>query len=127
MKDETRLWLAYADENLQMARIALERGFFNASLQNAQQAVEKVLKALLIQRGRECPRTHSIRDLVRAAATGSENHLTAEECDLLDSIYIPSKYPVFGVLPGEFASREVCERCLLIAERTTKRITSELG
>lgn len=57
MKDETRLWLAYADENLQMARIALERGFFNASLQNAQQSVEKVLKALLIERGWECPRT----------------------------------------------------------------------
>jgi HEPN domain-containing protein len=109
MKDETRLWLAFANENLQMSRIALEREFFNASLQNAQQAVEKGLKALLIERGLECPRTHSIRELARLAID-TDVHLSAEECDLLDSIYIPSKYPVFGVLPGEFAGRGVCER-----------------
>lgn len=45
MKDETHTWLSYADENLNIAKLALEHGHLNSSLQNAQQAVEKYLKA----------------------------------------------------------------------------------
>lgn len=41
MKNETRIWISYANENLDVARLALEHGHFNASLQNIQQAVEK--------------------------------------------------------------------------------------
>jgi HEPN domain-containing protein len=33
MKDETRHWFSYAEENLEMARLALERGYFNTCLQ----------------------------------------------------------------------------------------------
>lgn len=47
MKDETRTWLGYAEENLQSARLLLENHLWNPCLQNAQQAVEKYLKALL--------------------------------------------------------------------------------
>lgn len=32
MKDETRLWLAYANENLEIARLSLERDYLNACL-----------------------------------------------------------------------------------------------
>jgi hypothetical protein len=34
MKDETRQWLSYAEENFEIARLALERGYLNACLQN---------------------------------------------------------------------------------------------
>ena len=123
MNAEALQWLAYAGENLEMAKIALERGFLNASLQNAQQAVEKMLKALLINNGREIPRTHSIRELARQAAeVGAPTALADEECDLLDTIYIPSKYPVYGILPGEVANRDTCESCLLIAVRMLDKI-----
>ena len=40
MKDETRAWLLYADENLSVAELALEHGHLNSCLQNAQQATE---------------------------------------------------------------------------------------
>jgi len=43
MKDETSTWLSYADENLDVAELALEHGHLNFCLQNAQQAVEKYL------------------------------------------------------------------------------------
>jgi HEPN domain-containing protein len=118
MNAEALQWLDYAGENLEMARVGLERELLNASMQNAQQAVEKALKALLINSGNEIPRTHSIRELVRqTVASGISVDLSIEECDLLDAIYIPSKYPVYGILPGDVASRGTCESCLLIAER----------
>jgi len=119
MSAEARQWLDYAKENLEIARIGLERDLFNACLQNAQQVVEKVLKASLLAAGWEIPCTHSIRELMRRAReAGVSLELSMDDCDLFDAIYIPSKYPVFGVLPGEVADRETCQRCLEIAERT---------
>lgn len=127
MKDETRLWLSYAEENFEMARLALERGYLNACLQNAQQAVEKSLKALLVELQGEFPKTHSIRELVRAAAAEKAPvEITAEECDLLDSIYIPSKYPVFGVLPEQFADWKAGVQCVGVAERVMAGIRGRL-
>jgi HEPN domain-containing protein len=41
MKDETKKWLEYADENLRSAGLLLGSDLFNPYLQNVQQAVEK--------------------------------------------------------------------------------------
>ena len=41
MKDETKKWLEYADENLRSARLLIDNELFNPCLQNVQQAVEK--------------------------------------------------------------------------------------
>lgn len=118
MNAEAMQWLTYAEENLEIARIGLDRRLFNTSLQNAQQSVEKALKAVIVGSGREIPRTHSIRELSRIATVSERlTNLSTDDCDLLDAIYIPSKYPVFGVLPGEFADLETCRRCLLVAEQ----------
>jgi HEPN domain-containing protein len=127
MKDETRLWLSHVEENFEMARLALERGYLNACLQNAQQTVEKALKAALVEVRGEFPKTHSIRELVRVAAVEKvPAEITAEECDLLDSIYIPSKYPVFGVLPEQVADWRVCIQCVGIAERVLSVLRGKL-
>lgn len=127
MKDETRLWLSYAEENFEMARLALERGYLNACLQNAQQAVEKALKAALVEAKGEFPKTHSIRELVRVAAVEKVPAvITSEECDLLDSIYIPSRYPVFGVLPEQFADWKAGVQCVGIADRVLAGLIGKL-
>jgi len=49
MKDETKVWLKYSRENLRSAGLLLESGLFNPCLQNVQQAVEKGLKALIVE------------------------------------------------------------------------------
>ena len=64
MKDETGKWLHYAEENLQSARLLLEHSLLNPCLQSAQQAVEKLLKALLIESSIPLQRIHSINALV---------------------------------------------------------------
>ena len=51
MKDQTKKWLEYADENLQSAKVLLESELFNPCLQNVQQSVEKMLKAVLVELG----------------------------------------------------------------------------
>jgi len=95
MSGEARRWLQYAWENRQIAQISLERGFFNPCLHNAQQAVEKALKALWIAEGLPLKKTHSIQELtVDLRHRGIDVELEDDDCELLDSVYLPSKYPL---------------------------------
>jgi HEPN domain-containing protein len=61
---EPALWLRLADEDLAMARLALDRGIYRQTCFHAQQAAEKALKALLLVRRGTYPRTHSLEDLL---------------------------------------------------------------
>ena len=51
LKGETKIWLKYSKENFDSANVLLQNNLFNPCLQNVQQAVEKALKALLIEKG----------------------------------------------------------------------------
>ena len=123
MKDETKKWLDYADENLSSAKVLLENDLFNPSLQNAQQAVEKMLKAMCVEFSAKFRRTHSINELVAILAENNfEVDLTPDECDLLDSIYLPSKYPLTSVLPDFEPDADICKRCITIADNLRKNV-----
>jgi HEPN domain-containing protein len=127
MKEQTKMWLEYADENLRSARVLLESELFNPCLQNVQQAVEKMLKAVLAESAIKIRKTHSINELVTILA---ENDLKvdigSEERDLIDSIYLPSKYPVGSVLPNFEPDVQICRQCVAIAERVKESVINLL-
>ena len=128
MKEQTKTWLEYADENLRSAKILLESNLFNPCLQNVQQAIEKTLKAVLAESSIKIKKTHSINELVTILA---ENDLSVnikeDERDLIDSIYLPSKYPAGGVLPNFEPDMKICKQCLAIAYRVKESITHLLS
>lgn len=127
MKDETKQWLKYANENLQSARVLLNSCLFNPCLQNAQQAVEKLLKAVLVEFSIKFTKTHSINELVMLlAANNLDINLTEEECDLLDSIYLPSRYPLGNILPDFEPDDQICKSCLGIMERVKESVLRHL-
>lgn len=111
MKDETRIWLEYSKENLKSAKILLESELYNPCLQNIQQSVEKALKAVLIEKSIKMKKTHSITELINIL---QKNKITIEinedEVDFLDSIYLPSKYPIESVLPFYEPNNELCQK-----------------
>lgn len=116
MKEETNIWLNYARENLDSSKILLESKLYNPSLQNAQQTVEKTFKALLVENEIPLKRTHDIFELNLILKKNSiAIHITDEECDLLNSIYIPSKYPLGSVLPDFEPNEMICKKVLEIA------------
>jgi len=127
---EGRRWLGYAEENRRVAALCMEGNLFNPCLQNAQQAVEKALKALHLVSGLPLKRTHSIGelrgDLLRARVDPS---LSEDAADLLDTIYLPSKYPLGSVLPHFEPDAEMARRCLAIADQVlaaaAKRFSQE--
>lgn len=128
MKDETVTWLNYAEENLASARLLLANSLFNPCLQNIQQSIEKNLKALLVERAVAVRKTHSINELVAALAQlGVSVGLAETDCDLLDTIYLPSKYPLGSALPDFAPDADLCRQCLELAEGVAVHAQALLG
>lgn len=117
MKNETKIWLDYSKENLDSAKVLMGSKLYNPCLQNIQQCVEKSLKALLIEKSIKPKKTHSISELKNILSDNDVKiEITDEDCEFLDSIYLPSKYPVCSVLPYYEANQEICNNGIQIAE-----------
>ncbi|MDZ7399877.1 MAG: HEPN domain-containing protein [candidate division KSB1 bacterium] len=123
MKDESRIWLEYSKENLESAQLLLKSSLFNPCLQNCQQCVEKALKALLLENSIPLKKTHSILELRNLLFQNRiAININEEECDFLDSIYLPSKYPLQSVLPYYMPDENLCEQGIAIAQKVYKEI-----
>lgn len=128
MKDQAKKWLEYADENLRSANLLLDNKLLNPRLQNVQQAVEKMLKALLVDSAIKVKKTHSINELVTILTQASVSvDITQDECDLLDSVYLPSKYPLDSVLPDFEPDAQICKKCIASAERIRSSVVDLLA
>jgi len=127
LKDETKMWVRYSAENFDSANILLKSGLYNPCLQNVQQAVEKALKALLIENDIQFKKTHDILELkMLLKKKNIEIDLSDEDCDFLNSIYLPSKYPIGSVIPDYNPDDSVCTEALTIALNATKYIFGQL-
>ena len=127
MKDETLQWLKFADENLESSKILLESFLFNPSLQNAQQSIEKNIKACFVEKGFKLQKTHNILTLVEVLKKNNIFlSITEDEIDLIDTIYLSSKYPFGSVLPDFHPDAEICLKCITIASLVREEIHSYL-
>jgi len=48
--------------------------------------------------------------------------LTEDECDFLDSIYLPTKYPLGSALPFFYPDEIICKDSILLAQRVIKEV-----
>jgi len=127
MQDETKLWLNYAEENLEAAKVLLESELYNPCLQNIQQAIEKVLKSVFIEKLIPFKKTHNIMELKKIMAKNNISiNLSEDECDFLDSIYLPTKYPLGSALPFFNPDLDICKSAILLAERIIAEIKTIL-
>lgn len=127
MKEETRQWLKYADENIQSSKILLESHLYNPSLQNAQQTIEKYIKAYFIENHLKLQKTHNILSLNEILKQNDIFlNITDDEIDLIDTIYLSSKYPFGSVLPDFEPDDEICLQCIDIASRVKEDIKKYL-
>ena len=128
MRNETRRWLQYAEENFASARLLLQSGLFNPCLQNVQQAVEKALKAILIEKAIKLKKTHDILTIKYLLNEhGLDIDLSDDDCDFLNSIYLPSKYPVGSVLADYEPDETICREAITIAEKALAATKQLIG
>ena len=93
-REEGRRWLSQAVEDLRWANLLAQEGGWHLACFLAQQVTEKALKAFLYAQGKEIVLGHSVERLCAAAALyRPEFNEKAQRWSLLDSYYIPTRYP----------------------------------
>ncbi|GBD87768.1 HEPN domain protein [bacterium BMS3Abin03] len=123
MQEETKNWLTYSEENLEAAKVLLESELYNPCLHNVQQSIEKALKSLFIEKIIPFKKIHTIMELVTILEkNGISTELTEDECDFLDSIYLPTKYPIGSALPYFNPDKDICKNSISLAERVIKEV-----
>ncbi len=96
-------WRRSAESDRQAAKHLLDAGDYEACVFHCQQAVEKLLKAVIIKQGGGRPeRTHDLNALLEKI-TGLEKDKDIEQIvSEIDGYYIGSRYPLDTVDPGIF-------------------------
>lgn len=131
MKDAVREWISLAEEELHTAMYLLDGGFFKGTCYHSQQAVEKAIKAVLISKGWDIEKTHSIERLIAIAEDYAiQIDISDEDIVFMDSIY-RSRYPAeAGLLPLREPSETDARRSVDIAREvvaTMGRIVVDKG
>lgn len=94
-----KVWLKQAEYDLQAANLSFEHHFFEWATYQAEQAVEKALKAMLVHNGWKAPRIHKLQILIGMANQASPKFKqTKFDFKHLESFTFISRYPF--LLPG---------------------------
>jgi HEPN domain-containing protein len=128
MKRETEEWLKIAEEELQAAEHLFEASLHRMVCYHTQQAVEKILKAILTEREIEFSRTHNILDLSNAVKEiGYEAPLSVEDAVFLNSVY-RARYPAaLGLLSTGEPTKEDADRALHSARKMREWLKEALA
>lgn len=118
MKPETEEWVRIAEEELKSADLLFGNGIYRMVCLHSQQAVEKILKALLTEQDIEFRKTHNIVDLVALLKTqGLTVNLNHEEAGFLNAVYRSRYPPEAGLLPHGEPTRDDAGKAVAIARR----------
>jgi HEPN domain-containing protein len=93
--NEARRWLGEADEELTVARILADdtRAPARAACFHAHLAVEKAIKALLIERGIVVPRSHDLSGLTQLLPEDDQDRFATEDLRAIDPWTLEGRYP----------------------------------
>jgi HEPN domain-containing protein len=98
VKPETERWVKQSKDDLVMAAFARERGMYDQCVFHCQQALEKILKAIWLDRNqsRPHPRTHNLAELARQLSLDpSDDQLRFFQ--RLTEQYLPSHYADYDI------------------------------
>ena len=87
-----RDWMAQAKRDLQRAHLDLQYEYWEWGCFTSQQAAEKAVKALLMNRG-HIAWGHSVTAMLRHLSDIQVPQEIIEKAQLLDAYYIPTRYP----------------------------------
>ena len=104
-------WLAYAEADRQAAEHLLESGDYMACAFHCYQAVEKLLKTIIVAETRKrSPYLHSLRLLLEQIGTIEPPEDIARKTVQIEPHYLGTRYP--GVVDPRFYNRQNMEKLL---------------
>lgn len=125
MRPETTDFLKQARADFETATRNIGIDCFYASVFFSQQAAEKALKALHIERLREIPKTHNLLELGRALGLGEDQLAAARE---LNPEYVVTRCPdAANGVPAEMYDKRSAEVHLECARSILTFVETELS
>ena len=123
MQNSLKDWHDSGLEDFRQAEYLLEGGFYKGVCFSSQQAVEKLMKWVLLKKGWELEKIHSIRRLASIAENlGIRIPLQDEDMDFIDGIY-RGRYPgEEGLLPLGSPTQKDAKKALQIAKKIIKEL-----
>ena len=127
MRQATAAWLREAQDELESAVVLLDHAKPRGACLHSQQCVEKLLKALLLEKGRQLVRTHDLVELLNAVTNeGWAAGLEMDDAIFLKSIY-QGGYPTEeGLLPHGEPTAEDARRAVGVADALMRRLRAAL-
>lgn len=119
------LWLAKAQEDLEVGELCFREQYFSQACFLSQQVIEKSLKAFLVSKRGSYPRQHKVVKLaVLCAELKLDLDLLKDELKLIDEFYIPTRYPdaIPGGLRGGSPDAQDAKKALETAAKVLKLI-----
>ena len=115
MKPETKLWISLADDDFKNASLLWENHRYGATIFFSQQAVEKILKAYVIEYHNQVPsKTHRIERLLEEAKLEFDFTPVVDIAEL-SKAYIRVRYPDLNT--SYYRKREKVEPLFLVAKK----------
>lgn len=127
---EANRWFEQASEDMKSAKILFENERYYLVCFLTQQIVEKALKSVIYFNKEDLVLGHSVKKLADWAAT-FDNRFTklGEDVSILDSYYIPTRYPngLPDGIPAEVFNKKSAKDALELAETTISVVKSYLN
>ncbi len=124
MKEGTKRWIEKANRDLEVARRLYRDRFYDYTCYFSQQAVEKYLKAFLIENNKKYPRTHDIKYLINLCSEIDRDfeYLFDIKADKLTIYSTETRYPEYEFEVDETMAKEALE----IAEKVRNFVFKKL-
>jgi len=124
MKESTRKWVEKANRDIEVAKELYNNGYYDYSCYFSQQAVEKLLKAFLVENNRKYPRTHDIKHLINLCVDLDKDfkYLFEIGADKLSLYSTEIRYPEFEYEVTEEDAREAIEIAKKVREFILKKL-----
>lgn len=121
MREEVKRWLDKSKDDLRKAKDNFKIGNYDLASFLSQQAAEKALKSLLIERTKTFPKIH---DLVRLGKLLKIDDSLLKDCEKLTFVYIETRYP--DISNRKYTEKE-SEEDIKIAEKIIIWTVKELS
>jgi len=120
MREETKRWIEKAKDDLKKAKDNFNIKNYDLTSFLCQQAVEKALKAVLIEKTKRFPKIH---DLVRLGKLAKIDKKLLKDCEKLTFVYVETRYPDINIRKYD---KEEAKEDIKIAERILKWVIKKL-
>lgn len=123
---QSNKWLEFAKRDLKDAEILFKSKRYFGSVYHCHQAIEKSLKAILVEREKEIPKTHDLLDLLNQTELSYPKEIL-EFLQKLNPYYTPIRYPDVPEAASLELRYQIAKEILKLTQETIKWLKSHLN